>query len=140
VRKDNDWVTGECDILVPGEKVIDVKTAWSLSTFPATKDELSSIVKKSGYEWQGRAYMWLENVELFELAYCLVSTPEELIKYEQKELHIVDHIDPLLRVTRIFIERDKELEEKIKHKVGLAKDFVLNYSETIKLDHKYDDF
>ena len=140
IRKDNQWITGECDILVPARKVIDIKNAWSLATFPATNEEVAAIAKKSGYDWQGHSYMWLEDVDLFELAYCLVSTPEDLIKYEQQELHFVDHIDPTLRVTRTFIERDKEVEAKIKHKVELAREFLLNYAAQISLDHKHDEF
>lgn len=140
VRKNNDWLTGECDILVPKKKVIDVKNAWSLATFPATAEEVSAIAKKSGYDWQGHSYMWLEDVDLFELAYCLVSTPEELIRYEQPELHQVDHIDPTMRVTRIFIERDREVEAKIKHKVELAREFLVGYAAQISIDHKHDEF
>ncbi|MDB5777558.1 MAG: hypothetical protein JWP38_3691 [Herbaspirillum sp.] len=138
VRKNNDWITGECDILVPGKKVIDIKNAWSLPTFPATTDEVKAIAKKSGYDWQGRAYMMLDDVDLFEIAYCIVTTPEELIRYEQPEYHFVDHIDPTLRVTNAFFERDKQLEEKIKHKVALAREYLKNYAAQISLDHKHD--
>lgn len=137
VRKNNDWITGECDIVVPGVKVIDIKNAWSLSSFPVTEDDVIGIAKKAGYDWQGRAYMMLEDVDLFELAYCLVSTPEDLVRYEQPELHFVDHIDPALRITRTFIERDTKLEEKIKHKVALAREFLKDYAAQISLDHKH---
>jgi hypothetical protein len=137
-RKNNDWITGECDILVPARKVIDIKNAWSLTTFPATVDDVAAIAKKSGYDWQGRAYMMLEDVDLFELAYCMVSTPEDLIRYEQPELHQVDHIDPALRVTTAFFERDKDKEAKIKHKVELAREFLKNFAAQISLDHKHD--
>ena len=34
-RRDNEWITGECDIAAP-RKIIDIKSAWSLDTFPAT--------------------------------------------------------------------------------------------------------
>jgi hypothetical protein len=135
-RKNNEWITGECDILVPGKKVIDIKCAWSLPTFPATTAEVESTAKKSGYDWQGRAYMWLNDVDHFEVAYCMVSTPEDLIKYEQPDLHFVDHIDPHLRVTRAFYTRDKALEEKIKHKVELARDYLKNYTAQITVEHQ----
>ena len=134
-RLTNDWITGECDIIVPTKKVIDIKCAWSLATFPATSDEVAEISKKSGYDWQGRGYMMLHDVDEFEVAYCLVSTPEELIKYEQQDLHFVDHIDPALRVTRFSWKRDKTLEEKIKHKVDLAREFLLDQVAAITLEH-----
>lgn len=112
VRKTNDWITGECDIVTPS-KIIDIKSSWSLSTFPAT----AARGEDKTYEWQGRAYMWLWDVDQFEVAYCLVNTPDELIGYEQQELHYVDHINPELRVTRVFYERDRKLEEVIKQRV-----------------------
>lgn len=133
-RKENDWITGECDIFTP-EKIIDIKTAWSLATFPATQKEVADIAKKSGYDWQGRAYMWLWNVPVFEVAYCMVSTPDDLVRYEQADLHYVDYINPALRVSRITIERDTAMEEKIKHKVGLAREYILQQVEQIKLEH-----
>jgi hypothetical protein len=135
VRLTNDWITGECDILVPGKKVIDIKNAWSLATFPATADEVAEIAKKAGYDWQGRGYMMLHDVDEFEVAYCLVSTPDDLAKYEQPDLHFVDHIDPALRVTRHNYKRDLKLEEKIKHKVELARDFLADQVATITLEH-----
>jgi len=140
VRLSNEYVSGECDILVPSQKVIDIKNAWSLDTFPATNDEVQAIAKDSGYDWQGRAYMWLYDVPLFELAYCMVSTPDDLIRFEQPELHYVDHIAPELRVTRIFIERDKEAEDKIKHKVTLAREYLQEIAEQITADHQHEIF
>ncbi len=69
-RKTNDWITGECDIYTPA-KIIDIKSSWSLPTFPAT----SAAGKDKTYEWQGRAYMWLYDAPEFDVAYCMVSTP-----------------------------------------------------------------
>ena len=53
-RIKNDWITGECDIFT-GDTVIDIKSSWSLTTFPL----LASMGENSGYEWQLRAYMML---------------------------------------------------------------------------------
>lgn len=111
-RKTNDWITGECDI-VALQKIIDIKSSWSLGTFPCIPEQGADKC----YEWQGRAYMWLWDVDQFEVAYCLVNTPDELIGYEQPELHYVDHIAPELRVTRVQYTRDKSLEDKIKQRV-----------------------
>lgn len=129
-RKTNDWVTGECDIFT-GRKIIDIKSSWSLATFPAVAESGAD----KGYEWQGRAYMMLWDVDEFEIAYCMVNTPDELIKYEQEDLHYVDHIDEALRVTIVKYKRDKELEEKIKVKVSAARKYLSALVEEIKQQH-----
>lgn len=131
-RRTNQWLTGECDIYVPGKKIIDIKSSWSLATFPAT----SEAGRDKGYEWQGRAYMALWDVDLFDIAYCMVDTPDELIKYEQEELHYVSHIDEALRVTIVPYERDKALEEKIKFKVDAASDYLARIVEKIQDEHR----
>lgn len=130
-RRTNDWITGECDIYVPDTKIIDIKSSWHLPTFPAT----AAAGMDKGYEWQGRAYMMLWDVPAFEIAYCMVNTPDELIKYEQEELHFVDHIDEALRVTIVPYERDKALEEKIKFKVDAARKYLCELVEEIKEQH-----
>ncbi len=135
-RKTNDWLTGEADIVVPGTKIIDVKNAFSLTTFPDTCAEVEATAKKAGYDWQLRGYMMLWGIDLAEIVYGLVSTPEELIKpWYQTELHQVDHIDPARRITRIFIERDRGLEEKIKYKIDLARTHLKNRVMQIEEDH-----
>lgn len=129
-RKENDWVTGECDIFT-GSKIIDIKSSWSLSTFPATSDE----GKNTDYEWQLRAYMMLWNVDYAEIAYCLVNTPDELIKFEQEELHFVDGIDENLRVTIVPYERDLKLESKIIEKVEAARKYLAAKVSEIQIQH-----
>lgn len=118
-RKTNEWVTGECDIDAP-EKIIDIKSAWSLDTFPVTSEQAHD----AGYEWQGRVYMMLWDKPLFEVAWCLVNTPPELIGYEDESLHYVDRLDPALRVTTIQYHRDLALEEKIKVKAKAANAYI----------------
>lgn len=131
VRLANDWITGECDIIVPGVKGIDIKSSWSLATFPAVAEDGEDTT----YEWQCRGYMMLWDVPAWEVAYCMVNTPDELITYEQEELHFVDHIDEPLRVTVVRYERDLALEEKIKHKVELARDYLARVVQQIKDQH-----
>lgn len=130
-RRTNDWITGECDVIVPGVAGIDIKSAWSLATFPAT----SAAAHDTLYEWQCRGYMMLWDVPLWEVAYCMVNTPDELIKYEQESLHYVDHIDEALRVTIIKYERDMDLEAKIIAKVKAARQYFDQITAQIKRDH-----
>jgi hypothetical protein len=129
-RKTNDWLTGECDIFT-GRKIHDIKAPWSLPTFPATV----FAGRDRDYEWQLRGYMWLWDVDESEIDYCLVSTPDELIRFEPEALHYVDHIDPMLRVTRVPYKRDKVLEGKIKQKVDAAREYFDQVVQTIAEEH-----
>ncbi len=131
-RKTNKWITGECDIDAPSE-IIDVKSSWSLSTFPCVSED--GIDKQ--YEWQGRGYMMLWNKPVFKNAFCMVNTPEHLIKYEPLDQHIVDGIDANLRVTIVKYERDLELEAKIKEKVEAAQIYFNQVIDQIGNDHNF---
>ncbi|MFY8184123.1 MAG: hypothetical protein ACOVKL_07915 [Polynucleobacter sp.] len=123
-RRNNAWLTGEADI-VATHKIIDIKSSWCLTTFPV----LSEQGEDKGYEWQLRAYMMLWDKPFAEIAYCLVSTPDDLIGWEAPSLHQVDHINRELRVTVVPYERDLVLEQKIKVKVEAAR---LYYDEMIR--------
>lgn len=129
-RKTNDWVTGECDIFT-GSKVIDIKSPWSLDTFPA----LALTGADKDYEWQLRVYMWLWDVPESEIAYCLVSTPLELVGYESEELHYVEEINPVLRVTRVPYKRDKSLEDRMRFKVDAANTYLTALIKQIANEH-----
>lgn len=129
-RVENDILSGEWDI-EDEDTIKDIKTSWSLQTFPATQQDAHD----SDYEWQLRGYMLLREKPFSELAFCLVSTPEDLCKWEDPALHCVDHIDPALRVTRVRYERDLSLEAKIVEKCKAAQKYVASMIETIKNEH-----
>lgn len=119
-RAENEWLTGSCDIITENI-IIDIKTSWSLDTFPATSYELKDL---NDYEWQGRAYMWLYDRPYFELCYVMVTTaPEIMGEYENGALHYVDHISPEKRITSIRFERDKELEIQMAERLISATEF-----------------
>jgi hypothetical protein len=124
-RVENEWLSGCCDIITD-TSIIDIKTSWSLDTFPATTYELKDL---SDYEWQGRAYMWLYDMPKFELCYVMVSTAPELLgEYENGALHYVEHIAPEKRITSITFERDKEIEIQMAERLILATEF---YNEVL---------
>jgi hypothetical protein len=124
-RVENEWLTGCCDIITD-TSIIDIKTSWSLDTFPATTYELKDL---SDYEWQGRAYMWLYDMPSFELCYVMVTTaPEIMGEYENGALHYVDHIAPEKRITSITFARDKEIEIQMAERLILATEF---YNEVL---------
>lgn len=130
-RRSNDWLTGECDI-AGDNRTVDIKTAWSLQTFPVLKED----VHDTNYEWQGRAYMMLWDTDIFELAYCLVNTPPDLVGWEQEDIHFINRIAPELRITSIEYKRDKVLENLIKTKVDAARAYIEECIETIGTDHQ----
>lgn len=129
-RIESDLLTGECDIL-RDDYIRDVKTSWSLATFPCVIEDAHD----KDYEYQGRAYMHLYDRPKFYLDFCMVSTPEELRKYEQAELHEVDHIDPQLRVTTFEYDRDMEIEEKMLEKCRAAQLYIEEIKRRIFADH-----
>ena len=116
-RAENEWLTGSCDIITE-DLIIDIKSSWSLETFPSTSYELKDL---SEYEWQGRAYMWLYDRPRFELCYVMVSThPELLSQYDPIDIHEVDHIAPEKRITFITFERDKDIEIRMQEQLLAA--------------------
>ncbi len=126
-RLSNEFITGECDINAE-DKIIDIKSSWSLETFPASPDD----VNNKDYEWQLRAYMWLYDKPKAELAYCMVSTPDYLLKeWDNLDIHKVDKHDPFLRVTTISFERDREKERQIMDRVIECGKFYIEYRDSI---------
>jgi hypothetical protein len=126
-RLSNEFITGECDINAE-DKIIDIKTSWSLETFPPSPEDISN----KDYEWQLRAYMWLYNKPKAELAYCMVSTPDYLLKeWDNLDIHKVDKFDSVLRVTTISFERDVEKEQEIMERVIECSKFYNEYRDSI---------
>ena len=126
-RLENEFITGECDINAEN-KIIDIKTSWSLETFPAAPSDINN----KDYEMQLRGYMWLYDKPKAELAYCMVSTPDYLLKdWDNYKIHKVDKFDPFLRVTTISFERDPEKEQLIKERVIECGKFYIEYRDSI---------
>ena len=123
VRVENEYMTGECDIIID-DLIIDIKSSWSLETFPATPSEGDS----SDYEWQGRAYMWLYDRPSFELIYTMYDTDDTLLTdWDNKSIHKVSHIDPIKRITVIRYERDTQYEELIIERLRACNEYYSQY-------------
>lgn len=135
-RRNNEWITGECDLFdgISGEGY-DIKSAWSLATFPLCMEDVAESQRKL-YDWQMRGYMWLWDAPRWHVAYCMVSTPDHLCRYEPKDVHQVNHIDAHLRVTLWTVERDRAIEaaiaEKVKHARAYYRDVVADFDRTHK--------
>lgn len=128
----NEWIKGTCDVHVKGAKIQDFKTSKDKSTFPMLSDE----IEVGGYQWQGDGYMFLYGEQKFELVYCLVQTPDELIPdWEDYELHDVEDIEGELRVTTLMFDRCEEREALIKHKVIECRKYMNWYYSQIQSKH-----
>lgn len=132
-RRENDWITGECDIYVPSRKlIIDTKCSWDIGTHPFFIDEATEKAKKAGYDIQMQGYMWLWDCEEAQIDFCLLPTPEELINTWQdptKFIDLVEQIPQHKRITTVTIKRDEKLIEKIKQRVEIAQEY---YQQLIK--------
>lgn len=123
LRLENEYMTGCCDIITD-DLIIDIKSSWSLETFPATPAE----GENSDYEWQGRAYMWLYDRPSFELVYAMHTTPDELLsEWDNMSIHRVDHIPMQYRITVLRYERDLEHEEMIKERLLYCNEYYSKY-------------
>lgn len=130
-RRVSEFLTGECDIFVPGTKTIDIKVSWDLSTFPLLAEDAHDTM----YEWQGRAYMKLWDVPEHEVVHVMLDTPDELIKWEQRELHEVARIDPAMRVTSVTYKRDAGLERRLDDKCRVAHAYLMQLVERMLIEH-----
>jgi hypothetical protein len=140
-RKDNGWITGECDLLPEPEWVYDCKNAYDLFTF-------HNASLTDDYDWQGRGYMWLWDRSKFRLFYCLNNTPEHILCSEEKRLyyqnnflttedqeyldmcidfrkkHNFDHMQPWERFKTWDIEHSEEPIEKLKTKITKCRGYL----------------
>lgn len=132
-RRKNDFLTGECDIYVPGVKTIDTKVSWSLDTFPALPEEAHDPL----YEWQGRAYMLLWDVPEHEVIHVLLDTPEDILPHwEQEDLHRFEHrLKPHMRMTSVTYQRCPILEAKMIRKCMAGQALLARYVEQINAHH-----
>ncbi len=120
-RVSNDLITGECDVLDLDKKlIIDTKCTWDIGTHPFFQDEAQEKVKKSGYDIQMQAYMWLYDCEVANIDFWLFPCPIELTKdWDDREqlIDLVEMIDIRERLTTVAIERDEAIIQKIKDKI-----------------------
>lgn len=122
-RRSNGIITGEPDLIaVSSKKGVDIKVAWSLLTFPLTEEKAG----KKSYEWQARGYMCLFDLPCWEIAYCAIDTPEDLIKpWDDRTHHIIDSAIPQHhRITVAKFERDMDIERDMLDKCEAANRYV----------------
>lgn len=163
-RVHTNHLTGEADVVTKFEnleiegseeklhaKVIDdTKCSWNPRTF-------MQATLTTGYEWQGRAYLYLYDADIFRLRHCLVDCPPDVYADEFKKFcwqhNIIDdtlsdykeiieqfkrnylyedsgYYSKEERVKTFMFERDYELESVLLKSVELA----VEYYQTITLN------
>jgi hypothetical protein len=126
VRMVDELMTGEADIIT-NDSIIDIKTSWSLDTFPVMAEDGYDAI----YEWQLRAYMRLYDKPKAELIYCMVTTSNELLnEWENLDIHRVDHIAPEKRITVLSFDRCDNKEKEMIERLELCTEY---YNEYYKL-------
>jgi hypothetical protein len=122
-RFENEFLTGEPDI-IEDDMIIDIKTSWSLETWPATPDE---GVNKD-YMWQLFAYCWLLDKPQAELIYCMIDTDDVLLgDWDNKSIHKVSHIDPKHRITVLRYEMLYEYIDQMREKLTACNEYYSQY-------------
>lgn len=153
VRLDNEYIAGTPDVIElqeSGATIYDVKSSYDLWSFLNNlPDKLDSL-----YYWQMQSYMFLTGADKAYIAYCLLSTPFEIVMQEQKSLlykmNVVseespeyikecekiefnstfEDIDPSERILLFPVDRNDDDIEKIKAKVLKARTFLEELEQT----------
>ena len=126
-RRENDWITGECDIYVPSRRlIIDTKCPWDIGSHPFFADEAEEKAQNAGYDLQMQGYMWLWDCDEAQIDFVLLPTPyDQLSSYDDPNRYIdlVEQIPQEKRITTVTIKRDEEIIEKIKERVEIAQEY-----------------
>jgi hypothetical protein len=133
-RRNNGIITGEPDLVAAASKKgVDIKVAWSLLTFPLTADQAD----KNSYEWQARGYMCLFDLPEWEIAYCAINTPEDLLRpYDDLAIHFIDGSIPSHhRITVTSYKRDLDIEKEMLEKCKKANDWIDAAVKQFAIDH-----
>jgi len=140
-RKENDFFTGQCDISLDKEDLIeDAKASFTLRTF----FKIESYPEL--YYAQGQVYMDLYEKSNFRLIYGLVNTPEFIIEGLERRMfykyggdennshyikackqirqnHNYDHIPSVDKIKVFEFERNDEYINEMKKRVVLARKY-----------------
>lgn len=150
----NDFISGTPDLfdgpaIDQSDEIIDVKCSWDIFTF---LNNIASPVNRMYYH-QLQGYMALSGAKRGTLAYCLVSTPDEMINDEKRKQFyrmqcvteedpryiaacakiernmIFDDIPPSERVLKFSVDRDDKLIEQMYDRVEQARLFLLDFEK-----------
>lgn len=133
-RRNNGIISGEPDLVAAASKKgVDIKVAWSLLTFPLTPDQAG----KKAYEWQARGYMCLFDLPEWEIAYCAIDTPSDILRpYDDESIHIIDSAIPMHhRITVATYSRDMDIEKRMLERCAAANEWIDNAIKQFAIEH-----
>jgi hypothetical protein len=116
---ESDYFTGTPDIIF-NDKIIDIKCSWDCMTFPLFETELPS----KEYFFQAQVYMDLVGVEKYEVIYCLMDTPDDLLYGDDPTYHQYSNVPTEYRIKRFNIDRDEEAIDKLKARVLESREYI----------------
>jgi len=104
IRFNNDFLTGEPDIIQDEENLKDIKSAWDFATLLSVIDSPLN----PDYFWQGQGYMALTGAKHYQVCYCLVSMPQEIIEKERRMIYF--KMNPLTEESPDYLKAIEQLE------------------------------
>lgn len=152
-RFKNEYIIGTPDIIdgpvTSPNKIIDVKSSWDGASLLSR----IGVSLDTDYYWQLQGYMALMGAPEGEIAYCLVSMPDEIINSEKKRIFylmnppteenteyraainrlennmIFDEIPETERVVRVPVTHDPKITESIYEKVRMCREWLAKFEE-----------
>jgi len=108
---EDEWMTGTPDIILKGEKIVDIKCPWDCFTFPL----FATGLPNSDYYWQLQGYMSLVGIPRAEVAYVLIDMPGE---------HTYEHAPIDLRVKTFGVEYNEQHVQQIHERVEQIRRYI----------------
>lgn len=143
--KENDYMTGTCDIKDICS-IRDVKNSWDCYTFPL----FDNGIKNAMYKWQLQGYMELYDKDIGYLDYLLMDAPLHMIIQEAKNVAYkknLDYDDIFSEVHRMMtfsdvdnkhkhkefiVNRDRQEIEKVYERVKMCRKYIADLINTLK--------
>ena len=142
-RKSNDFMSGECDIVLD-DTIVDIKSSFSCFTFPLFETKIPD----TDYEWQIHGYMSLWGKPKGMVSYVLMDMPDEMIdrelRYKFKDgytkeqyeadyaKYIYSNIETKYRVKSFEFEYDANKIEQVEARVKLCREYIATLIKNLK--------
>jgi hypothetical protein len=152
-RFTNDYLTGEPDIIVTQDdimsKIIDIKSSYDFATLLSNYGSSLNPL----YYAQVNGYMALTGAKEAEVAYCLVSMPQEIVNGERRRIfyamnplteedplykkaiermennYTFDEIPITERVLRFPVPRNEEFIQKVYKRIEECREWLKQFDE-----------